>query len=186
MRAGHGGSGSPAGRRTQLAARRRSRLLIAYDALNRVLTSRTDKAGQVIYSADYTYDLVGNRLEIDEVSRRADDGGMATRALRYSCDQRYQLTSESWGGDYTCDLAGNRLTMDHNGEVTTYACNSRNELESWTRTDCHRPGEDGPRRHRRRTDNGQRGSSPRAPRMPGKTDNRMSCGRPWRTWPAWR
>jgi YD repeat-containing protein len=56
----------------------------------------------------------------------------------YGYDNLYRLTSETRSGtnayaiSYTYDNVGNRLTKDHDGEVTTYAYNIRDQLETET------------------------------------------------------
>ena len=91
-----------------------------YDPQNRVATATTKKADDtLLYSVDYDYDLVGNRLRIAESSLQADNATTVTRELDYAYDHRYQLTNEKWDSNdddvtdaeyvYTCDLAGKGL-----------------------------------------------------------------------------
>lgn len=112
-----------------------------YDSLNRVTAHSSRKGEALIYDCEYRYDLVGNRLRIDETLADADlPGNPKVRHLRYAYDQQYRLVLETWaagnirpprprpdGADgrgpdapsgvdaetrsYTFDRAGNRLTM---------------------------------------------------------------------------
>ena len=123
------------------------RTTFAYDALNRDF-SRTLANGQVIqHSYDpagretllknlkangvalaiytNTYDAVGNRLSVQELS-----GNRVT----FGYDAAYQLIHEqrsgtnSYNATYAYDGAGNRLTKNDSGALTTYAYNAANAL----------------------------------------------------------
>jgi hypothetical protein len=71
-----------------------------YDALNRVDVATTKRSGgTLLYWVGYEYDLVENRINIDETSLEADDITTGTRYLRYEYDNRNQLTSKWWNAD---------------------------------------------------------------------------------------
>jgi YD repeat-containing protein len=90
---------------------------------------------------------VGNRRHIGETVAVSGQAGVALfRALEYSYDDQYRLTSESWlptegvvgeSRTYTFDLAGNRLKLTHTkGEstsITDYAYDDLNRLLSVTK-----------------------------------------------------
>jgi YD repeat-containing protein len=90
----------------------------------------------------YLYDLVGNRITINETVKKSGSGS-TTRNLEYDYDAQYRLTSESWyeGSklkkyDYQYDLAGNRTNMVytfHNSvTTTTYTHDVLNRLNTTT------------------------------------------------------
>jgi YD repeat-containing protein len=118
-----------------------------YDPLNRVTVHQSQAAGATVYSSEYGYDLVGNRLTIAEIVADADNPGAAKqRNMSYTYDDQYRLTSESWPAStgvlaesraYTFDLAGNRLTLvqvkDGATATTVYAYDDLNRLLSATK-----------------------------------------------------
>lgn len=98
----------------------------AYDALNRATSIAASGPNGLVYSATYDFDLVGNRLQVDE-----EVAGQAARTLDYTYDSQYRLDGETVGGQattYTYDLAGNRLTRASTSGSTSYTYNERNEL----------------------------------------------------------
>ena len=117
-----------------------------FDALNRLKTRTCTKDAVTIYAAAYGYDLVGNRLTIDETSRDAGGATTTERYLSYVYDHMYRLAAEAEYSDaartaetelraYSYDLAGNRLALSHSigggpAEITDYVCNDLNELET--------------------------------------------------------
>ena len=97
-----------------------------FDALNRLYDAVAQGPHGLVYSASYGFDLVGNRLRVDEQA-----SGLPARQVTYLYDSQYRLTGEAHGGTsttYTYDPAGNRRTMDGSGGLTTYDYNERNEL----------------------------------------------------------
>jgi RHS repeat-associated protein len=113
-----------------------------FDALNRVTSMVNQSGATTVYSVAYGYDLVGNRLTINETVKKSGSGS-TTRNLEYDYDAQYRLTSESWyeGNklkkyDYQYDLAGNRTNMVytfHNSvTTTTYTHDVLNRLNTTT------------------------------------------------------
>ena len=99
-----------------------------FDALNRLLTTATAKAGVTASSSTFTFDLVGNRRTVVEAL-----SGQATRTVSYTYDNLYRLTGESASGitfaqTYTYDQAGNRLSTTLNTVTSTSTYNVLNQL----------------------------------------------------------
>jgi RHS repeat-associated protein len=101
-----------------------------YDDLNR-LTNVTNYApfGATISSYEYVLNNAGIRTAVIE-----HDGSR----VDYGYDDLYRLTSETRTGlspyniAYTYDNVGNRLTKDHDGQLTAYDYNTRDQLETET------------------------------------------------------
>jgi YD repeat-containing protein len=89
-----------------------------------LLTSLTS-GGATSSSFNYTYDPVGNRIQVLEAK-----GDVVT----WSYDPTQQLTNEQRSGansysiSYTYDSVGNRTLLLNNGAPTTCTYNAANEL----------------------------------------------------------
>ena len=97
-----------------------------YDKADRLLLlANLTSAGTTLSSFNYTYNPVGNRVQVVEAN-----GDVVT----WSYDPTYQLTNERRSGansyniSYTYDAAGNRTLMLNSGAPTTYTYNAANEL----------------------------------------------------------
>jgi len=110
-----------------------------FDALNRATNIANTVGGTVLYEAGYTYDLIGNRIEVNELNQQ-----FGARQLSYGYDAKYRLVSEVWGNPATSghsysntyDAAGNRLThtkvVDGVTSVYGYSYDVLNQLNEVT------------------------------------------------------
>jgi len=110
-----------------------------FDALNRATNIANTVGSTVLYEAGYTYDLIGNRIEVNELNQQ-----FGARQLSYGYDAKYRLVSEVWGNPATSghsysntyDAAGNRLTqtkvVDGVTSVYGYSYDVLNQLNEVT------------------------------------------------------
>ena len=81
----------------------------------------------VISSFDYACDAVGNRTSVLEAN---DD------RVTWTYDATYQLTNEQRSGvnayhsTFVYDPGGNRLMKNEDGALTTYTCDTANQLQT--------------------------------------------------------
>jgi len=101
-----------------------------YDALNRRRTLGGAGYGGTLYGYSYIYDAAGNVTQATETY-----GNTAlNRVVGMSYDDINRLAQETVTGNgaattsYTYDDANNRETMTRNGVLTSYNCNSLNQL----------------------------------------------------------
>jgi RHS repeat-associated protein len=98
-----------------------------FDVLNRLtkVTNYNNNGSNIISSYEYELNNAGIRTAVVEL-----DGSR----VDYGYDDLYRLTSETRTGSnaynisYTYDNVGNRLTKDHDGVVTDYVYNNRDQL----------------------------------------------------------
>jgi RHS repeat-associated protein len=100
-----------------------------YDVLNRLTKVSNYGSGGVISSYEYELNNAGIRTAVIEADNSKVD---------YGYDDLYRLTSETrtgsnaYGISYTYDNVGNRLTENHDGVITDYVYNIRDQLETET------------------------------------------------------
>jgi len=114
------------GRETRREYSNASVATTSYDGADRILLLQNYKSGgDPIRTFSYSYDQVGNRIEVLE-----DSGD----AVRWTYDKANQLTNEQRTGAnayntaYHYDPAGNRDVLNQDGSVTTSTYNSLNQL----------------------------------------------------------
>ena len=98
-----------------------------FDVRNRLtkVTNYNNNGNNIISSYEYELNNAGIRTAVIEL-----DGSR----VDYGYDDLYRLTSETRTGSnaysisYTYDNVGNRLTKDHDGVVTSYTYNNRDQL----------------------------------------------------------
>ena len=111
---------SPTGERTKVTERTKT-TTYTYDALGRLTTETIEDSKNGDYTASYTYDGVGNRVQsiIDGVT------------TQYTYDENDRLTQQG-GATYTYDDNGNTLTQTLDTNTTSYTYNSKNQLTEQT------------------------------------------------------
>jgi RHS repeat-associated protein len=98
-----------------------------FDVLNRLtkVTNYNNNGNNIISSYEYELNNAGIRTAVVEL-----DGSR----VDYGYDDLYRLTSETCTGSnaysisYTYDNVGNRLTKNHDGVITDYVYNNRDQL----------------------------------------------------------
>ncbi len=105
------------GRRTQIVEQSGRTTNYSYDGLNRLLTESITDAVNGNYSASYTYDAVGNRIQ------SVVDG--VTTAFSYDANDRLL---QHGGTTYSYDDNGNTLTETLDGNTKRFTYNANNQL----------------------------------------------------------
>ncbi|MEE9345406.1 MAG: RHS repeat-associated core domain-containing protein [Methylococcales bacterium] len=105
------------GRRTQIVELSGRTTTYAYDDLNRLLTESISDPVNADYSASYSYDTVGNRIQ------SVVDG--VTTAFSYDNNDRLL---QHGGTTYSYDDNGNTLTETLDGSTKRFIYNAKNQL----------------------------------------------------------
>ncbi len=114
-----------------------------FDALNRLLTMKTETLGKSWFKTEYEYDRVGSMLKRSHTRSDSLSGKAFAATTYWTYDSRYRLLSEriyvtgepSHFTYYTWDNADNRLTKRVfraiQTENITYTNNALNQITGW-------------------------------------------------------